>query len=109
VADAGLHLAGRLVGEGDGEDLVRPRAAGVEQMRDARGQRLGLAGAGPGEDEDGAVERFDGGALGGVEVVEIGRGRRGHGADGERPLRRPVCGLEGVGFVACPGAHGRRR
>ena len=27
LADAGLHLAGGLVGEGDGEDLARPRAA----------------------------------------------------------------------------------
>ena len=106
VADAGLHLAGGLVGEGDGEDLVRAGAAGVEEVGDAGGQRLGLAGAGAGEDEDRAVERLDGGALGRVEVVEVGRGPRRHGAGGEG---RRLGGLEGVGLVAGPGAHRRRR
>ena len=84
VADAGLHLAGGLVGEGDGEDLVGAGAAGVEEVRDAGGQRLGLAGAGAGEHEDRAVERLHRGALGRVEVVEVGRRPRGHGAGGER-------------------------
>ena len=35
--DAGLHLARGLVGEGDGQDLVRARGAGVQKMRDPRG------------------------------------------------------------------------
>jgi len=44
VADAGLHLAGGLVGEGDGEDLVRPRPPAREDVGDPRGERPGLAG-----------------------------------------------------------------
>ena len=38
-ADALLHLARGLVGEGDGEDLVRPGGAGLEEVRDAGGER----------------------------------------------------------------------
>jgi hypothetical protein len=53
AADPLAHLARGLVGEGDGEDLGRPGAAGEEQVAEARGQRGGLAGAGAGEDQDG--------------------------------------------------------
>ena len=98
AADAGLHLARRLVGEGDGEDLVRAGAAGVQQVGDAGGQRPGLAGAGAGEHQHRAVERLDGGALGGVEVVEVGRRPRGGGARRQRALR----GLEGFCLVVDP-------
>ena len=45
------HLARRLVGEGDGENLARPGAARRDQVREPRGQRRGLAGAGAGEHE----------------------------------------------------------
>ena len=48
LADALLHLARRLVGEGDREDFRRPGAAKAENMRDARGQNARLAGAGAG-------------------------------------------------------------
>jgi len=75
-----------------------PRAPGVEQVHDARGERLGLAGARAREHQHRAVKRFGGAALLGVQIVEIGRGPRGHGAGGE------ACALEGVGIVIC--AHG---
>ena len=74
IADALLHLARRLVGEGDGEDLAGERTARGEDVGDARRQHARLAGAGAGEHEHGAVERFDGRALLRVETVEIGRG-----------------------------------
>jgi hypothetical protein len=53
VADALLHLARRLVGEGDGEDLRGEGAAGRDEMGDAGGQHAGLAGAGAGEHQHG--------------------------------------------------------
>ena len=58
------HLAGRLVGEGHGQDRVGrdPRA---EQVGDPPGDHARLARAGPGEDEEGAVDMGDGLALGG--------------------------------------------
>ena len=77
AADAQLHLARGLVGEGDGQYLVRAGAALGHEMGDARGQRLGLACTGAGKHQDGAVERFDCLALRGVEVVQPGRRPRG--------------------------------
>ena len=104
--DPRLHLARRLVGEGDGEDLVRARPAGVQQVGDAGGQRPGLAGAGAGEHQHRAVERLDRGALVGVERVEVGRRARGdRGARRQRPRR----GLEGFGLVVDPVRHSRPR
>ena len=67
------HLARRLVGEGDRQDLVRPRAAGGDQMGDAGGQHAGLADAGAGEHQHRPVERLDGCALFRVQPLEIGR------------------------------------
>ena len=58
-ADALAHLARRLVGEGDGEDLVRAGAAGREDVGDAGGQDARLAGAGAGEHQHRPVERLD--------------------------------------------------
>ena len=85
-ADAGLHLARRLVGEGDGEDFRRARAAEAEDMGDARGQHARLAGAGAGEHQHRAVERLDRLALLGVQPGEIGRG------DGRARARRDPAG-----------------
>ena len=73
LADAVLHLARRLVGEGDGEDLARPGAAGGEDMADAHGEHAGLAGAGAGQHQNRAVERLDRLALLGIEAGEIRR------------------------------------
>ena len=77
VADAGLHLARRLVGEGDGQDLAGPGAAGGEDMGDAHGEHAGLAGAGAGQHQHRAVERLDREPLFRIEPGEIRRaGRR---------------------------------
>ena len=85
VADAVLHLARRLVGEGDGEDLPRPRPAGGEKMGDARGQHPRLAGAGAGQHQHRPVQRLDRQPLLGVELVEIGLRAAAHA---QRPRRR---------------------
>ena len=57
---------------------------GVQQVGDPGGQRPGLAGAGAGEDQHRPVERLDGGALVGVEAVEVGRRSRRGGARRQR-------------------------
>ena len=75
-ADARLHLARRLVGEGDGEDFRGARAAEREDVGDARGQHARLAGAGAGQHQHRAVERLDRLALLRIEAGEI---RRRHG------------------------------
>ena len=103
LADAVLHLARRLVGEGDGEDLAGPGAAGGEDMGDAHGEHAGLAGAGAGQHQDRAVERLDGFALLGIEAGEIRRtgsrihacgGLRARGNAAARGLRRGFHGLD---------------
>ena len=81
IADALLHLARRLVGEGDGEDLPGEGAARGEDVGDARRQHARLAGAGAGQNQHRAVERFDRRTLLRVEAVEIGRRRGGAGAE----------------------------
>ena len=57
------HLAGGLVGEGDGQDVVRLDAL-LQQVGDAAGDDAGLAAAGPGQDEQRSFEVRDGLALG---------------------------------------------
>ena len=64
--DAFLHFAGGLVGEGDGEDVSRRDAFG-DEVGDAERDDAGLAGAGAGQDQHRAVQRFDGLALLGIE------------------------------------------
>ena len=70
------HLARRLVGEGDREHLPRPGPAGGEDVGEARGEHAGLAGAGAGQHQERAVQRFRRLALLRVQAVEIGRGGR---------------------------------
>ena len=84
LADAVLHFARRLVGEGDGQNLARPGAAGRQDVGDAHGQHPRLAGAGAGEHQHRAVEGFDREPLLGIEPGEIagGAGRRGARARG---------------------------
>ena len=81
--DPVLHLAGRLVGEGDGEQLLRPGLAGHQDMAEAGRQHPGLAGARPGQDQDRAFGRLDGLALGFVQRFEIGRCHQGRVHDPE--------------------------
>ena len=98
------HLPRRLVREGDGEDLVRLRADGVDQVRDAVGQHPRLAGAGAGDDEERAFGREHGLALRGVQVGEVLLGRGdGHVAmlagDFARRARRVRTRAVGAGLV----------
>jgi hypothetical protein len=84
LADAVFHFARRLVGERDGQNLARPGAAGRQDVGDAHGQHPRFAGAGTGEHEHRAVERFDRKPLLGIQSREIvsGAGRGGAGARG---------------------------
>ena len=71
--DALAHLARRLVGEGDRENFPCPREAEAQYMGDAGREHARLAGAGAGQHQHGSLERLDGGALLGIEHVEITR------------------------------------
>ena len=71
--DALGHLAGGLVGEGDGQNRVRRDAFLADQPGDAAGDDAGLARAGSGEDQQGAFGGLDGGALFGIQVGELRR------------------------------------
>ena len=73
LAHALLHLARRLVGEGHGEDFVRPRAPRPQQMRDARGQNPRLARAGARKHQHRPVRALDSLALLGVKPLQIRR------------------------------------
>ena len=95
LADALLHLARRLVGEGDGEDFGGPGAAEAENVGDAGGEDARLAGARAGQHQHRAVERFDRLALLGVKPLQIGR--LGHGARARGNAVRRGCGGRGAG------------
>ena len=62
------QLAGGADAERDGEDLARRAPAGGEQVRDAVGERAGLAGAGAGHDQQRAGAVADGVRLLGREA-----------------------------------------
>ena len=72
-ADAALHLARGLVGEGDGQHLVWPRAAERKNVGDTRGQHPRLAGPRTGQHQQRPVERLDRLALLRVQAREVGR------------------------------------
>ena len=74
-ADALLHLARGLVGEGDGEDLRRPGEAERQDMGDAGSEDARLAGTGAGEHQHGTFRRLHRGALLRVQPAEIATGR----------------------------------
>ena len=71
--EALAHLARRLVGEGDRQDLAREGAAGGQDMGEASRQDPRLAGPGAGQHQDRPVERLDGPALCFVERGEEAR------------------------------------
>ena len=71
LADALLHLAGGLVGEGHRQDFGRPGALGGEDMGDAGGQHARLAGAGAGQHQQRALGGQHGVALFLVEALEV--------------------------------------
>ena len=68
--DAGRHLAGRLVGEGDGQDLVRRHVARGEQVSDPVGEHAGLPRTRAGHDEQRAALVHHGSALLWIESVK---------------------------------------
>ena len=79
-----LHLARGLVGEGDGEDLARPRLASGDEVGEARGERRGLSSARAGKDEHRAFGRQHGVALRRVEAAA------------DRRVRTRECGDSGT-------------
>ncbi len=99
VANALLHLARGLVGEGDGEDFARAGAAGREDVRDAGGQHARLTSAGAGQHEDRTVERFHRATLLGVEIGQIGgaAGQRARG-NARRRWRRKISRFKRFAF-----------
>ncbi len=107
AADALLHLARGLVGEGHGEDLRGPGAAGGQDVRDARDEHAGLAGARAGQHQQRAFGGLDRVALLGVEALEPGHGRfaataRAEGTRGDAArlrLRAVYCVRRGVGGI----------
>ena len=64
------HLARRLVGEGDAEDVVRAHLPGLDQPGDAGGENAGLAGSGTGQDQGRLIGKGDGLELFRIEVFE---------------------------------------
>ena len=85
---ARLHLRGGLVGEGEGEDLLRAGALGGDQPGDAAGDHLGLAGAGPGHDQQRPFAVRDRPVLLRVEALEDGLEPRRPGPGGLHAHRR---------------------
>ena len=70
LIDALGHLAGGLVGEGDGEDGVGRDAFLADEPGDAVGDDAGFARSGAGKDEQRTFGGFDRGALFGIQIVE---------------------------------------
>ena len=99
LADAALHLPRRLVGEGHGEDLRRPRPAQAQNMGNPRGEHARLAGSGAGKHEERPVKRLHRLALLRVESIEIADGPKSHGPHGNRELLRLRRGVLGRGGV----------
>ena len=72
-ADALLHLARGLVGEGDAQHLSRPGAARGEDVGEAGGEHARLAGARAGQHQNRAIHRQHGFALLGVQAGQVRR------------------------------------
>ena len=112
LIDPDLHLRRGLLGEGQGQDLRRPGAPGGDQPGDPAGDHLGLAGPGPGHDEQWTLGVGDGLQLLRVQPAEegveagrrIARWRRRSG-DGKAVPDRDL--LQRMGFAARPGTGHR--
>ena len=66
MPDALFHFTRGFIGKRHGQNLRRIGRASSNNMRDARGQHAGFAGAGAREHEHRAVDDFDRAALLGV-------------------------------------------
>ena len=86
VVEAGGHFSGGFVGEGEGEDVFGRDGGFVHEVADAFGEDARFAGAGSGQDQDGAYGRTDGFLLGRVQGEGVGDGVVGvwHKGKGER-------------------------
>src|SRR5580765_875367 len=81
------HLPGRLVREGDGEDLARLRTHRVDQVCDAVGEDARFARARAGDDQQRPFRGQNGLPLSGIQVCEVLLRRGdGHGSMLARPL-----------------------
>ena len=69
-ADALFHFAGGFVGEGDGDDVSGSNPF-FDQVGNAEGDDSRFPRAGSGENEDGAVDGFNGESLLGVERGQV--------------------------------------
>ena len=68
IGDAGAHFLGGFVGESDGEDGFGGSAVG-DEIGHAERDGASFAGAGAGEDQDGAFGGFGGTTLFWIELV----------------------------------------
>ncbi len=66
-----LHLAGRFVGEGYGQDAVGEDVFLAEQVRDPVGEDSGLAAAGTGKNENGSFGLLDSITLDVIKSVSL--------------------------------------
>ena len=65
-----LHLAGRLVRKGHGQDVPGLNAGG-DHVRNAERDDTGLAGAGARQDQHRSLQRFDGKTLLRIERAKV--------------------------------------
>ena len=108
MADALLHLARGLVGEGHRQDLAAARAPRRHDVGDASGQHARLAGARARQHQQRAVQRLDRLTLLGIETREVVDSRRHLRARARRDRttgRRRRRGNLG----RCRNRHGHRR
>ena len=82
-----FHLGRRLLHEGEGEDLFGSRPLRRDEPGDAARDHGGLAGAGPGDDEQGAVAVRHGSTLLVVQPVEDRADRGAEGLLGQAHAR----------------------
>ncbi len=68
AVDALAHLCGGFIGEGDGQNGIGCDALFADEPGDAAGDDAGFAGAGAGQNEQGAFGGLNGGALFGVQA-----------------------------------------
>ena len=92
-AHTAFHLARGLVGERHRQNLVRAGPARGQQMHDAAGQRLGLAGACACQHQHRPIQRLDRGTLCGVQIIQIGGRPRRHGLARQRDAGRILKGV----------------
>ncbi len=74
-----FHLARSLIGKGDRENFMGARRAGIEQMRDAGGERFGLTCPCPRQHQHRSAELLHRRALRWIEPIHIGRRTGSHG------------------------------